>query len=299
MSNGSGTLERPVKNGGTREYVTENSLGYDVVQAPELDGDLNTIVDYVNQLSFAGGIPPGGVNTVSLADGAVTTPKLADLAVTDAKITSVDWSKVMNAPALTFLPLAGGTMTGPLLLAADPVGPLEAVTKQYLDTNAPVTVIGATPPAVPKIGQFWWRSTDGNLYIYYNDGVTSQWVPAMSSVGRLTAGQYYLLAGALAGQPTSLMSVGLYVASLSFSLALNLAGSVAAAKTAATSQSDFDIRVNGVSRGTMRWAAGATAATFLWSAAVAVNQTDRVEIVAPATPDTALADLAWTLRGTF
>ena len=37
------------------------------------------------------------------------------------------------APPTAYLPLAGGTMTGSLILAADPVQPLEAVTKQYAD----------------------------------------------------------------------------------------------------------------------------------------------------------------------
>ena len=35
-----------------------------------------------------------------------------------------------------YLPLNGGTLTGPLTLAADPVNPLDAVTKQYADAHA-------------------------------------------------------------------------------------------------------------------------------------------------------------------
>ena len=38
-----------------------------------------------------------------------------------------------------FLPLSGGSMTGPLLLAADPTQTLEAATKQYVDDNAGIT----------------------------------------------------------------------------------------------------------------------------------------------------------------
>jgi hypothetical protein len=43
-----------------------------------------------------------------------------------------------------YLPLAGGAMEGPLYLKADPVQPLEAATKQYVDANA-----GANPPPAP------------------------------------------------------------------------------------------------------------------------------------------------------
>jgi hypothetical protein len=34
-----------------------------------------------------------------------------------------------------YLPLTGGTLSGPLVLAADPIAPLEAVTKQYADSH--------------------------------------------------------------------------------------------------------------------------------------------------------------------
>lgn len=34
------------------------------------------------------------------------------------------------------------------------------------------------PPANPAVGQFWWRSTNGQLYVYVNDGNSSQWVQA-------------------------------------------------------------------------------------------------------------------------
>jgi hypothetical protein len=37
------------------------------------------------------------------------------------------------------LPLAGGTLTGPLLLAADPTVALQAATKQYADARLPLT----------------------------------------------------------------------------------------------------------------------------------------------------------------
>ena len=42
--------------------------------------------------------------------------------------------------------------------------------------------IAATAPATPVQGQLWWRNDpDGNLYISYNDGNSTQWVPAVPS----------------------------------------------------------------------------------------------------------------------
>jgi hypothetical protein len=42
----------------------------------------------------------------------------------------------------------------------------------------PGTTASDTPPAGPEVGQLWWDSTDGTLYIYY-DGF---WVQAVTSV---------------------------------------------------------------------------------------------------------------------
>jgi hypothetical protein len=39
----------------------------------------------------------------------------------------------------------------------------------------PVT-ISANAPSSPSAGALWWNSEDANLYVYYNDGDSSQWV---------------------------------------------------------------------------------------------------------------------------
>ena len=38
-----------------------------------------------------------------------------------------------------------------------------------------------TPPSNPTVNQLWFNSALGQLFIYYNDGNTSQWVPANPS----------------------------------------------------------------------------------------------------------------------
>lgn len=40
-----------------------------------------------------------------------------------------------------------------------------------------------TPPANPADNQQWWRASNGQLYIWYNDGNSKQWVQAAGGTG--------------------------------------------------------------------------------------------------------------------
>jgi hypothetical protein len=118
----------------------------------------------------------------------------------------------IDAPLTVKRSDGGITLTGALLLAADPGAALGAATKQYVDNNvrAPATalplvesgagavgtsvkfaredhvhplgpggggvVISDTPPASPTAGMLWWQSNTGLFFLYYNDGNSSQWV---------------------------------------------------------------------------------------------------------------------------
>ena len=48
--------------------------------------------------------------------------------------------------------------------------------------NSSVTV-SASAPSAPENGDMWWNSEDGNLYIYYTDADSSQWVPSIAENG--------------------------------------------------------------------------------------------------------------------
>jgi hypothetical protein len=43
--------------------------------------------------------------------------------------------------------------------------------------------ISDTEPLAPANGDLWWSSADGQLYIFYNDGTSSQWIIAASQGG--------------------------------------------------------------------------------------------------------------------
>jgi len=46
--------------------------------------------------------------------------------------------------------------------------------------------ISDTPPPNPAIGQQWWRSSNGQLYIWYDDGNSKQWVQAAGVPGSVS-----------------------------------------------------------------------------------------------------------------
>jgi hypothetical protein len=73
--------------------------------------------------------------------------------------------------------------------------------------------------------------------------------------------------------------------------------SKAISQVAATAQANYDFRVNDVSKGTIRWAAAGTVATFVGFPAISFAASDWFSIVGPATFDTTLASLGFTLVG--
>jgi len=82
-----------------------------------------------------------------------------------------------------FLSLTGGVLTGPLELAADPVVALGAATKSYVDAHIASippanTYVSDIPPPSPLPGQFWFDVVDTQLYVWYVDPTSAQWVVA-------------------------------------------------------------------------------------------------------------------------
>lgn len=77
-----------------------------------------------------------------------------------------------------------------------------------------------------------------------------------------------------------------------------LADSTGTAGTAATASATYAITKNGTEVGTMVFAAGATTATFTMAGSTSFAAGDVLAVIAPATPDGTLADIAFTLAGT-
>jgi hypothetical protein len=56
-------------------------------------------------------------------------------------------------------------------------------------TNTASVSVSDTTPSVTTTGSLWFNSNDGSLYVYYNDGTTTQWIqPAVSNYGSSSGG---------------------------------------------------------------------------------------------------------------
>lgn len=106
-----------------------------------------------------------------------------------------------------------------------------------------------------------------------------------------------------AGLPAMMIGVGtpsqkVMIYPVNFSFSLPLTGSTAIALTAATAQTDFDIQVNGISKGTIRFAASGTVGTLISATTSALSSGDVVRIIGPLVPDATLANVGFNLAGT-
>ena len=107
----------------------------------------------------------------------------------------------------------------------------------------------------------------------------------------------YLLAFDAPGVPTASMIVFHHVFTQAVTFVASLTGSYVKAGTAATAQTDFDLKKNGSSIGTVRFAAAGTTATYVSISSSSWAAGDILTLVAPASPDATIADLWGTLVG--
>jgi len=104
----------------------------------------------------------------------------------------------------------------------------------------------------------------------------------------------YDVGGSFAGTPTASATIMRYPFPHAATFPASLTLSQGVAGTAPSAQTDFDLRKNGVSFGTMRFAASATTATFIAASETSFVAGDVLTVVAPATLN-GIADLGWGL----
>lgn len=131
------------------QYTPEPGISIDITHASFALAD-------VQANTFIGSLT-GNADTVT--NGVYTNGSYSD----PSWLTSLAYSKLTGTPTLATVATTGSYY-------------------DLVDAPAAGVVISDTSPASPVPGTQWWDSSVGRLYIYYNDGNSSQWVDASPSL---------------------------------------------------------------------------------------------------------------------
>src|SRR6185369_2937135 len=167
--------------------------------------------------------------------------------------------------------------------------------------------IGDAPPVGPSAGSLWWDSVTGQLFIYYNDGNSSQWVAA--AVSSMAVAKYNIAFSFVGGVLAASQLLGLHKVSKAITIPANFGAVAGHASQAGATANATASTVLTVARavaaspntfsaiGTITIAAGGITPTFATSGgtAVTVAQGDVLRLTGPATADATLANVYVTL----
>lgn len=149
---------------------------------------------------------------------------------------------------------------------------------------------GNSADVTVKRGTAEFALSAGDSGVFYCDATTNGLVQiaAGAGSGNVAPGGYF------SGSPGSSELMMQYVCAEAYTLPASATGSQGFAGTAATAQTDIDIQKNGVSIGTMRFAASGTTASFVGVSETSFAAGDRLQLVAPGSADATLADISAT-----
>jgi hypothetical protein len=170
------------------------------------------------------------------------------------------------------------------------------------------TTVSSSPPASPSPGDGWFDSNSAELYIWFDDGTSAQWVIATNS-SFLTAPKYLVGFSFTGGVLGASQLLGLHKFSKAVQFPANFAtyaGHVSEAGATANATATTVLAVSIASAaspntfstiGTISFAAGSVTPTFATSGGTAINigQGDVLRVIGPVTPDTTLANVYVTL----
>ncbi|MDY7537685.1 hypothetical protein QN372_00850 [Undibacterium sp. RTI2.1] len=101
----------------------------------------------------------------------------------------------------------------------------------------------------------------------------------------------------LPGKPAASAVIKRFISARPFSIPISAAGSQCKAVTAATASTTFSMAKNGVTFGTIVFAAAGTVASFTVAASTTFAAGDMLAITGPATQDATLADIVFFIKG--
>jgi hypothetical protein len=256
--------------------------------------------------------------TVALTDAATNYILETDGVVSKVTVSPAGWPAPLaaGANALYAVVCSGGDVTGytdyripglggAISVVAADVGITDAGTYfTGTDVEAALQELGAAI-AAPAAGDV--TIADAGTYFTGTDVEAALQeigadIAALGSTPPVVAGFFF------PGSPTASQLMFVFPAPAgitTITFAAAIAGSSGKAFTAATAQTDLDVRknattaANGTSVGTIRFAAAGTVPTFIAASGFSLTGgTDYLSVWAPGTPDATLADISAALYGT-
>lgn len=147
----------------------------------------------------------------------------------------------------------------------------------------------AAPPGTPEANSIYFVKNGAGVDIYVTNST--------GTIVSYPLNRPIALSAFVGGKPTASETVTLIAVPVACTLPAGLTGSIVKAGVAATASAALSLRKNGVQFGTATFAAGGTTATLAAATATTFAVGDLLAIVAPASADATLADIASTLIG--
>ena len=184
-----------------------------------------------------------------------------------------------------------------LIFSVESANLATTITHYYLDhTELTIHSIDSSARLVVMVYAKTVASTSKTVHFVHDGTTHNSQLQTPITVGSLA--QPYDIGSTYNGAPTA--SVVLlripFVRKVVFPAGLH--GSRGMLGVAATAQTDFDIKKNGSSFGTMRFAVSGATATFIAASQTTFSSGDVLTVTAPASPDATAADIGFCLTGT-
>ena len=154
-------------------YSASNPAGY--LNASQITATLSSY------MPLSGGSFSGNVNfSVSATFATPANLSIGGGAAGNQLVTNGAGVLSWNAPPGYVLPTASTTVLGGVKIDGTTIN---ISAGGVISAAAAAVIISATVPVSPAVGSLWFDSVGGQLYLYYSDGNSSQWVPAVNQAG--------------------------------------------------------------------------------------------------------------------